>query len=53
MVITVEPGIYIPEENLGIRIEDVILVTEKGAKILSEALPRDPSELERALARQK
>ena len=53
MVITVEPGIYIPEENLGIRIEDVILVTEKGAKNLSEALPRDTSELERALARQK
>ena len=51
MVITVEPGIYIPEENIGIRIEDIVLVTEKGAKILSEALPRDPSELERALAR--
>src|SRR5207244_1947735 len=28
MVVTVEPGIYIPEENLGVRIEDVVLVTE-------------------------
>src|SRR5439155_8946700 len=39
MVITVEPGIYIPEEDVGIRIEDVILVTENGAKVMSAALP--------------
>lgn len=35
MVITVEPGIYIPEEGIGIRIEDDILVTKTGAKNLS------------------
>lgn len=35
MVITVEPGLYIPEEEIGIRIEDDVLVTEEGAKILS------------------
>ena len=53
MVITVEPGVYIPEENIGIRIEDIVLVTETGAKVLSAALPADPDEIERALAERK
>ena len=55
MLITVEPGFYIqpddtlfPEEyrGIGVRIEDDILVTESGAKILSNALPRHPDEVE-------
>ncbi len=49
MVITIEPGIYIPEENLGIRIEDDVLVTRDGYRILSQGLPRKAKEIERML----
>lgn len=51
MVVTIEPGIYIPEENIGVRIEDVIVITDSGAKLLSGALPREPEEVEKAVAR--
>lgn len=40
MVITVEPGIYIPEEGLGVRIEDDVLVTTKSPKIMSLLAPK-------------
>lgn len=39
MVLTVEPGIYIPEEGIGVRIEDDILITKTGHENLSAALP--------------
>ncbi len=51
MVITIEPGIYIPEENIGVRIEDTVLVTETGSKNLSGALPREADEVERLVAK--
>jgi Xaa-Pro aminopeptidase len=51
MVITAEPGIYIPEESIGVRIEDMVLVTKDGGRLLSGALPRDPDEVEKALGR--
>ncbi len=50
MVITIEPGIYIPEENLGVRIEDDVLVTSSGVKLLSARLPRNPDEVEAVMA---
>lgn len=40
MVLTVEPGIYITQENIGIRLEDDVVITRDGAKVLSDALPK-------------
>ena len=51
MVFTIEPGIYIPEEKIGIRIEDTFLVGEDGTLInLSGKLPHTADEVERAMA---
>lgn len=49
MVITIEPGLYIKEENTGIRIEDDILVTEKGRKNLSSSIPKEIKDIERIM----
>lgn len=51
MVLTVEPGIYLPAESLGIRIEDVVLVTRSGSEVLSSGVPRTAEAVERAMAR--
>jgi Xaa-Pro aminopeptidase len=58
MVITVEPGIYIPEGspcdpkwwNIGIRIEDDILIATQGPINLSACVPRTMAEIERLMA---
>lgn len=50
MVLTVEPGIYLAKEALGVRIEDDILVTEKGPIVLSAGIPRDPDAIEAMMA---
>lgn len=41
VVISCEPGIYIPQEGIGIRIEDDILITAKGNEVLTAKLPRE------------
>lgn len=46
MVFTVEPGIYIPEENLGIRIENDVLITESGIDDLMASIPIEAEEIE-------
>ena len=50
-VFTIEPGIYIPEEKLGVRIEDIFYVDSDGKLInLSEKLPRTAEEVEKEMA---
>jgi Xaa-Pro aminopeptidase len=50
-VITIEPGIYIPEEGFGIRIEDDVLVTEQGREVLSREVPKTVEAIEALMAR--
>jgi len=51
MVFTIEPGIYIPEETLGVRIEDTLYVDGTGKLVnLSAALPHAAEDVERAMA---
>jgi Xaa-Pro aminopeptidase len=59
MVFTIEPGIYIPANtqgvdpkwwNIGVRIEDTILVTRDGSDCLSCGAPREIAEVEKAVA---
>ncbi len=46
-VITVEPGLYLPEESLGVRIEDDVLVTKTGSKVLSAKIPKEIKDIEK------
>ena len=50
MTITIEPGIYIRDENLGVRIEDDVLVTADGHRVMTEKLPRNADEVEKVMA---
>jgi Xaa-Pro aminopeptidase len=57
MVITIEPGIYIPENSpadpkwwdIPVRIEDDYLITDEGCELLSDLAPRDPDEIEKLM----
>jgi Xaa-Pro aminopeptidase len=46
---TIEPGIYIPEKNIGIRIEDDILVTETSYEVLTDAAPKEIGAIEKLM----
>src|SRR5579862_2591278 len=60
MVLTIEPGIYLPAgargvpkrfRNIGIRIEDDVVVTKSGVEVLSARAPKDPEQIEALMAR--
>ena len=51
IVLTLEPGIYLPAEALGVRIEDDVLVTPAGAEWLSAKAPKTTAEIERLMRR--
>lgn len=61
MVMTVEPGLYIPEQkgvdkkfwNIGVRIEDDVLVTRDEPEVLTQALIKDPDDIEAFMARSR
>jgi Xaa-Pro aminopeptidase len=46
MVLTCEPGIYIREEGIGVRIENDILITDQGPVDLAADVPREADEIE-------
>ena len=50
MVVAIEPGLYLPNENLGIRVEDMVEITEGGCRVMSAALPKGAAAIEDALA---
>ena len=52
-VISNEPGLYIDEEAIGIRIEDDLLITEDGCEVLSKNIIKDPDEIEAFMAKNR
>ncbi|MDW7761603.1 MAG: Xaa-Pro peptidase family protein [Acidobacteriota bacterium] len=50
MVFAIEPGLYYPEKGFGIRIEDTVLITRDGCKVLTAGVPKEIEEIETLLA---
>ena len=48
-VVTVEPGIYLVDEGIGVRIEDDVLITRDGHRVLSAAIPKQIPDVDRAV----
>jgi Xaa-Pro aminopeptidase len=52
-VITIEPGVYLPDEKIGVRIEDDVLITARGPVTLTRDIPRSSKEIEAVMARSR
>ncbi len=50
-VVTIEPGVYLPAERIGIRIEDDVVATRKGPRVLTAGIPKTIAEIERVMKR--
>ena len=50
-VVTIEPGVYLPDERIGIRIEDDVLVTRRGPRVLTAHIPKTVADIERLMRR--
>jgi Xaa-Pro aminopeptidase len=53
MVFTIEPGLYYTDKELGVRIEDTILITKDGCEVLSKDVPKEIDEIEALLSKRK
>jgi Xaa-Pro aminopeptidase len=53
MVFAIEPALYYPEKNLGIRIEDTVLITKDGCEVLSKDVPKEIDEIEKLMSQRK
>jgi Xaa-Pro aminopeptidase len=52
-IFTVEPGVYLPKQGFGVRIEDEVLMTDQGYRLLTTAIPRKLEEVESWVARER
>ena len=53
MVFAIEPALYYPEKEMGIRIEDTVLITQDGCEVLTKDVPKEIDEIESLLAKRK
>jgi len=53
MVFAIEPGFYYPEKNIGIRIEDTVLITKNGCEVLSKDVPKEIDEIEKLMSKKR
>ncbi|MFZ2053695.1 MAG: Xaa-Pro peptidase family protein [Candidatus Aminicenantales bacterium] len=53
MVFAIEPGFYYPEKNIGVRIEDTVLITKDGCEVLSKDVPKEIDEVEKLLSQRE